>query len=400
MKLEDRIKKIVQTLEEEMVSIRRHLHAHPELSFQESETMKFVSSVLDRYKIKHEKGIGGYGIVGEIGNANEGCVALRADMDALPIQEKTGAVYSSKNPGIMHACGHDVHTTCLIGAAICLKRMENELDGKVKLIFQPAEEKIPGGAIRMIEEGVLMKPPVPEVIFGLHVHPPLACGKIGMREGFFMASADEIHINIQGQGGHAAAPQDFVDPVAIAAQIIINLQQIVSRMSNPAIPTVLSFGHINTGEGSYNVIPDKVHITGTLRTMDESWRRKAWDHIKDISENTAASLGGSAIVEIIEGYPPLVNEHKLTRYLYEKGLALHQADSIEWIDFRMSGEDFARYLQYIPGVFFRLGVSNESKGINAPVHSPYFDVDEKCLYYGASSMAYFALKYLEEGLNR
>ena len=267
------IKSEAEKLSDELVSIRRHIHQNPELSFEEEETASFISDKLMALDIPHEKDVGGNGVIGMIGNGDGATIALRADIDALPIQEANDVDYKSKNDGIMHACGHDVHTTCLIGAATILKKHEDELPGKIKLIFQPAEEKLPGGASILIKAGVLENPKV-DAIYGQHVHPPLQVGKVAMRPGIMMASADEIYLTIKGRGGHAALPQDIIDPILIASHIVVALQQVVSRMCHPSTPCVLSFGKI-IGEGATNVIPNAVKIEGTFRTFDEEWRERA-----------------------------------------------------------------------------------------------------------------------------
>jgi amidohydrolase len=380
----------------ELIAIRRHIHKNPELSFQEHETMKYISQQLSAIGVNHEKGVAKTGIVALIGDPAKPCVALRADIDALPMFEKTSVAYCSRNEGVMHACGHDVHTTCLIGAAMALKLIESNLNGCVKLIFQPAEEKLPGGALEMIAAGVLSNHPVPKAIFGLHVHPPLEVGTLGFKPGIFMASADELTVTFRGRGGHAAVPREFDDPISAAASFIMQVQQVVSRKADPAIPTVVSFGKIETKGGSFNIIPETVVLQGTLRTMNEEWRGEALKLIETMAHHSAIALGCESELSVINGYPCLVNDEDLTESAQSHASDLIGMEHIIDLPFRMSAEDFARYTERIPGVFFRLGVGNKAKGITAPVHSPYFDVDEECLFYGASAMAWMAYSYLNK----
>lgn len=392
--MRERIKNLVREILPELIDIRRHIHMHPELSFEECETMKFVSSKLQEWNVSHESAFAGNSIVGLIGDQNGPCIALRADMDALPMQEKTNVDYASKTDGVMHACGHDVHTTCLLGASYVLKRLEKDLPGNVKLLFQHAEEKLPGGAREMIEAGVLDQAPQPAAIIGLHVHPPLEVGKLGFKSGMFMASADELTVVVQGKGGHAAVPAEFTDPIIAAASFLTTVQQVVSRRSDPSIPTVVSFGQIETPGGSFNIIPEKVVIKGTLRTMDEGWRAEALKLIETCAHQVAHQAGCTASVHIIHGYPCLINDTELTNQMSVLTRELFGNDSVVELPFRMSAEDFARYAERIPAVFFRLGVRNESRGITAPVHSPYFDVDEEAIFYGASTLAWAAFSFV------
>ena len=394
--MKERIKQIIKNNLSDLIQMRRHIHQNPELSFAEHETMAYISSKLNDKNISHRAGIANTGIVGHLGNNELNCVALRADIDALPMFEKTNAPYASKNEGIMHACGHDVHTTCLYGALLALQEIEPQLAGTVKFLFQPAEEKLPGGAQDMIAAGVLDDAPVPQAILGLHVHPPLDVGKLGFRGGMFMASADEITIDIIGKGGHAAMPREFVDPIIAAATFLVQVQQVVSRKSDPAIPTVVSFGKIETPGGSFNIIPERVRLSGTLRTMNEEWRDEALSLITELAHAVAKSLGCEAEVALIKGYPCLVNDELLTAKTKQYAQELVGDDKVVDLAFRMGAEDFARYTQQIPGVFFRLGIRNESKGITANLHSPYFDVDEESILHGASAMAWLAYSYLND----
>ncbi len=367
---------------------------HPELSFQEENTGKYIQSILDEIGVQYSVGWAGTGVVGLIGNSSGPCFALRADIDALPISETNEVVYKSKNDGVMHACGHDAHTTSLLGAAMILKEIEDKLEGCVKIIFQPGEEKLPGGASMLIKEGVLSNPG-PLSILGQHVHPPLEIGKLGFRPGKYMASADEIRLRVVGKGGHAALPHNCIDTVLVAARILTNLQEVVARNANPAMPTVLSFGKINSEGGATNVIPDIVNIEGTFRTMDEEWRKTAHSRIKTIAEETARLMGGSCEVDIAIGYPCLINEFGLTHRMKSYAVEYLGADNVVDLPIRLTSEDFSWYSQEIPACFYRLGTGNSEKGIVSPVHTSTFDIDEEALKIGSGFMAFAAYRNLQ-----
>jgi amidohydrolase len=388
------IQALAEKLLPELISIRRHIHQHPELSYQEYETMAFVAQQLDKIGIAYRKGVAGTGLVALIEGKNPGkkCIALRADMDALPILEANETSYTSVNTGVMHACGHDVHTTCLIGAATILQQYKDQFEGAIKLIFQPGEEKSPGGASLMIKDGVLDNPK-PEAIFGLHVYPQLPAGTAGFRGGQYMASADEIYITIKGKGGHAALPQQTVDPIAVAAMVITGLQQIVSRKSNPLAPTVLTFGKISGGSAT-NVIPDKVELAGTLRAFDESWRREALQHVRTITTQIALAYGAEAIIDIPEGYPSLYNDPEITDMARDFAQEYLGEENIKPLELRMGAEDFAFYTLQTKGCFFRIGTSQNGEKYTLPVHNAHFDVDENALKTGAGLMSYIALRTL------
>jgi len=379
---------------EQFLEIRRHLHAHPELSFEEKNTASFISETLTNWEIKHQKDVGGYGIVGLIrgNNPAKKVIALRADMDALPITEKNQCDYTSRNPGVMHACGHDVHMTCLLGAAFILNGMKEKFEGTIKLIFQHAEETVPGGAIQMIEAGALENP-VPSAIFGQHVFPELDTGKVGFKSGRYMASNDEITIYVRGRGGHAAMPERFDDTVLASAHILIALQQIVSRKADPQIPTVLSFGKIITN-GAMNVLPEEVSLHGTFRTFSEKWRQKAHKLITETAENTAKAHGCSCEVKIKTGYPFLVNDKRVTGMARNAAIEYLGAKNVVELPIRMTAEDFSRYSHLMPACFYRLGTANEKKGINSNLHTSTFDVDENSIETGVGLMAYIAVKEL------
>jgi len=390
----EKIKEQAYTLLPEIIEIRRKLHANPELSYKEKNTADIISAWLAEWGIPHRKNIGGYGIVGLVEGKNSGkIIALRADMDALPITEENQVEYKSQHSGIMHACGHDVHIACLLGAARILNDLKDQFEGTVKLIFQPAEEKAPGGALKMIEEGVLANPAV-GAIFGQHVFPELEVGKVGFKSGKYMASSDEINLFIRGKGGHAAMPEKIDDTVLATAHILTALQHIVSRASNPQTPSVLSFGQIVTDGGAMNVIPDEVSVHGTFRTYDEQWRKKAHKLIDEIARNTAKAFGCQCETVIDKGYPFLVNDDALTRQAKNAAIEFLGKANVVELESRMTAEDFARYSQLIPACFYRLGTGNKEKGITSMLHTPTFDVDESSMETGAGLMAWLAINQL------
>ncbi len=393
--LKDAVRQLTAEQHAEVVAIRRHLHANPELSYQEHQTSAYVARQLEQMGIPFRKGYVKTGIVGLI----EGCnpksktVALRADLDALPIREENEVPYRSRNEGVMHACGHDVHTASLLGTAMVLNRLKKQFSGTVKLIFQPGEERLPGGASLMIKEGALQNP-TPERIFGQHVFPELETGKVGFRSGIYMASCDEIYVTVHGKGGHGALPHKTIDPVLMASHIIVALQQLVSRNANPETPTVLSFGRI-VGNGSTNVIPNEVKLEGTFRTFDETWRSEAHAKMKAMAEQMAESMGGSCTFRIERGYPFLINHPATTARAKAQAQAFLGAENVVDLGLRMTAEDFAYYAQQMPACFYRLGVANKARGITHPVHTSEFDIDEKALETGVGLMAWLALSELE-----
>jgi amidohydrolase len=388
-----RIKSLARDYFEEVVFYRRHFHASPELSMHEHKTAAYIAAQLKEMGIPYQEGVAGTGVVATITGKRESgtVVALRADMDALPIQEENRVEYKSAHPGIMHACGHDVHMASLLGTARILQAMREDWGGIVRLFFQPSEEKAPGGANLMIGEGVLENPK-PAAIFGQHVFPGLPAGKVGVRGGKYMASADEIYLTVKGKGGHAATPHLIVDPIVIASHIVLALQTIVSRSARPPVPTVLSFGRI-IGSGHTNIIPDEVRLEGTFRTFDEEWRDRALQRIRETAVFIAQGMGGHCEVYFEKGYPFLVNDEKLTagfRKLAEEYLG---PGNVEDLDLAMTSEDFAFFSQHLPAVFYRLGTRNVEKGITSNLHTPTFDVDERALETGMGLMAYIALSY-------
>jgi amidohydrolase len=394
--LKEKVKQLAKDFHQDTIAIRRHLHQHPELSYEEVETGKYISAKLSEYQIEHQHGVAENGVVGLIRgkNPDKKVVALRGDIDALPILEANEVDYKSKNEGVMHACGHDVHTSSLLGTARILHELRHEFEGTVKLLFQPAEEKAPGGASIMIREGALENPK-PLAIFGQHVHPPLEVGKIGMRPGKYMASTDELFLTVYGKGGHGAIPEDCIDPIAITAQIITALQQLVSRQADPTIPSVLTFGYIASDGGTNNVIPNSVSLKGTFRTMDEPWRADAHRRMVKMAEGIAESMGARAEFTILNGYPYLVNDDALTAVTRKYAEEYLGAENVVELPIRMTGEDFAYYSQEMPACFYRLGTGNPAKGITAPIHTNTFNVDEDCLELSTGLMAWLAVRELE-----
>jgi len=380
----------------EVIKMRRHFHAHPELSMHEFKTAEYIAAQLQFMGIEFEQGVARTGIVATIKGLSpeRRLLALRADMDALPIFEENHLDYKSKNPGIMHACGHDVHMASLLGAAKILNDLRDQFEGTIRLLFQPSEENYPGGAIQMIQAGVLENPR-PAAIFGQHVFPGLPAGKVGIRSGKYMASADEIYLTVKGKGGHAATPHMVIDPVLIASHIILALQQIVSRRAKASIPTVLSFGRI-IGEGRTNIIPDEVKIEGTFRTFDEQWRKQAHELIREISTSMARSMGGECHVFIDNGYPFLVNDEKLADNFRQWAGQYLGPENVHELELAMTAEDFAYYSHIIPACFYRLGIRNEEKGIVSNLHTSTFDADEEALKTGMGLMAWMAIKQLAE----
>jgi amidohydrolase len=382
------IKSRSEALFERVKSYRIHLHKHPELSYQEVETMNFVSDQLTKLGIPHQKNIGGTGVVGIIENEKHKgmkAIALRADLDALPIQEENEVPYKSTVAGVMHACGHDVHTSVLLGTAAILNEIKEQLPKPVKLIFQPGEEKNPGGATFMIRDGVLQNPDV-EKIFALHVFPELNVGEVGFRAGKYMASCDEIYITIHGKGGHGATPHLCIDPIVRGANLILQLQQIISRSCDAKTPSVLSFGHFEA-RGATNIIPEKAILNGTFRTMDESWREEALQLIAHQVDLIVKAHGGTVELEISRGYPCVINDDKVTSELAGKAEVILGKNKVHDLPIRLTSEDFAYYSQVIPACFFRLGVRNEKKGIIYSVHHPKFDIDEDALIVGMQLMS-------------
>jgi amidohydrolase len=394
MKILEKIKLLSSQNFEEAVATRKFLHMNPELSFEEKETSSFVAEQLRKIGLNPQENVGGYGVVAIIEgrNPSKKVVGLRADMDALPILEANEIDYKSKVDGIMHACGHDVHTTSLLGTAKILTQLKNDFEGSIKLVFQPAEEKAPGGASIMIKDGVLENP-APVSMIGQHVAPNIPVGKIGFKEGMYMASTDELYLKIIGKGGHGAAPDQLVDPVLIASHIIVALQQIISRNRKPANPSVLSFGRF-IADGVTNVIPNEVNIQGTFRNMDEEWRAEGLEKMEKMAKGIAEAMGARCEFTIVHGYPFLKNNPALTQKMRNAAEEYVGKENVVDLDLWMAGEDFAYFSQKVDSCFYRLGTRNEEKGIISGVHTPTFDIDFQALEIGPGLMAYLAITEL------
>ncbi|MBO3699451.1 M20 family metallopeptidase [Roseivirga sp. E12] len=390
----EKIKALARQFADDVVQIRRHIHANPELSFQEFETAKYVAEQLRELGITPLEGVAGTGLTATIEGKNptSKTVALRGDMDALPILEANDIDYKSTKEGVMHACGHDVHTACVLGAARILTELKDRFEGTVKLVFQPGEEKNPGGASLMIKDGALENPR-PDRMLGQHVMPFIPTGKVGFREGMYMASADEIYLTVKGKGGHAALPDKVIDPILIASHILVALQQVVSRNADPKTPTVLSFGTIHGGQAQ-NIIPDEVKISGTFRALNEDWRFEAHKRITAIAKGVAEGMGGECDVNIDVGYPYLSNDIKTTQVARQAATEYLGEENIVDLDLWMGAEDFAFYTHEVPSSFYRLGTGNEAKGTTNGVHTPNFNIDEDAIELGIGLMAWIALNQL------
>ena len=390
----NRIKELANKYHKDIILCRRHLHKNPELSFNEFKTQKFVEEKLVDFGVKNFRRMANTGVVAlvEGKNPSKKIIALRGDMDALPILETNNVEYKSANEGIMHACGHDVHTSSLLGVARIMNEIKNDFEGTVKFIFQPGEEKLPGGASMMIKEGVLENPK-PSAVIGQHVMPQIDAGKVGFRKGLYMASTDEIYVTVKGKGGHGAMPHLVIDPVLITSHMIIALQQIVSRRAKPTIPSVLSFGKV-IANGATNVIPDEVYLEGTFRTLNEEWRDDAHKKMKFLAETLAESMGGKCIFDIHRGYPFLINDDELTDRARKAAEEFLGKENVEDLEIWMAAEDFSFFSQKAPSCFYRLGVRNESRGITSSVHTSTFDIDEAALETGMGLMAWMAVKEL------
>lgn len=401
MNILETIKTLAKQHANEIVSIRRHIHQNPELSFEEVKTSDFVCSILDQYKISYTKGYVKTGVIALIEGNNPGkkTILLRADLDALPIEEKNTVDYKSKNTGVMHACGHDVHTASVLGTAIILNQLKNEFEGTVKIMFQPGEEVLPGGASLMIKEGVLQNPKV-EAAIAQHVFPSMEVGKVGFRSGMYMASTDELHITITGKGGHAAMAGEYNNPLVVAATIIKEIEsqfpfyideEGVARNKENSIPTVIAFGKIE-GKGATNVIPESVYMAGTLRAMDEEWRDFVKQKITSIIELACEKYHVKTDINIIDGYPFLTNDALVTQYCKQAAIDYLGKENVEDLPLRMTAEDFAYVTQQVPSCFYRLGTGNKSKGITSGVHTATFDIDEKALEISTGLMAWMTLQ--------
>lgn len=400
----EQVQQLSEKYFEEVVKIRQHLHRYPELSFEEYKTSEFICSVLDKLKIPYQNGYVKTGIVALIEGQNpkKKVIALRGDMDALPIYEKNNVPYCSVNEGIMHACGHDVHSACVLGAAMILNELKEQFEGTVKLIFQPGEEVLPGGASLMIKEKALEHPRV-EAAIAQHVFPSMEAGKVGFRAGMYMASTDELHITVKGKGGHAAMAGEYVNPIVPAAEIITELQKAfpfvidgegVARNIHNQIPTVIAFGKIE-GLGATNVIPEQVKLEGTFRTMDESWRKEVHETIRTVIKNIEKKHQVFIHTDIQHGYPFLVNNEEMTHQCIKSAQEFLGEENVEKLPLRMTAEDFSYISQVVPSCFYRLGTGNKEKGITSGVHTATFDIDEKSLKIGSGLMAWLALEQLK-----
>ncbi len=390
----DTIKAAAEDVYPEVVALRRTLHRHPELSGEEHETARRVTEWLGDLDLDVRTGVYGTGVVGTLDGGEPGpTLLLRADMDALPIREETGLDFASENEGVMHACGHDLHTSSLLGTAMILARRREEVHGQVRFCFQPHEERIPGGAKFMIEEGVLDAAdgvPAPTAAFGQHVKPDLPPGTLGVRSGGFMASTDEVYVTVEGDGGHAANPHEGVDPTYVASQIVVALQSLISRRCPPGVPSVLTIGRL-IADGATNVIPDAARLEGTFRAMDESWRFRAHALFRQLVQRTAEAHGATAEVEVLQGYPALFNHEAPTTLVREAATEYVGPDRTVEADRWFAGEDFAYFLRECPGAFYQLGVGSEHG-----LHTAQFDPDEEALRTGTGFMAYLAWRYGRE----
>jgi amidohydrolase len=392
--LKNQIKALAEELFPEIVRIRRHLHQHPELSYKEFETSRFVREILDENNIYYQAGFAGTGILARIDGKQKGgrVIALRADLDALPITEETGLEYASQNPGIMHACGHDAHAASLLGTAMIINKLSDHFGGTVLFIFQPAEEKAPGGAIGMLEEG-LFADTEPDLILAQHVMPSMPAGIVGFRSGKYMASSDEIFITLKGPGGHAAMPHQTTDLILVASHILIALQQIVSRHAEASVPTVLSFGKL-IADGAVNVIPSLLNMEGTFRTMNEEWRQQALERMAAMARSIASSMGAACEFNVITGYPALINDDKITSKSIDYAREFLGRENVTELQPRMTAEDFAHFANRYPATFYRLGVASAGE-VSAPeLHTPLFVIDEQALITGTGTLSYLALRHL------
>ena len=389
--MKEQIQQLAKQYAQEFIEIRRHIHAHPELSFQEVETAAFVRKKLDSWGIEYTAQVGGEGVVAIVkgNNPSSRSVALRGDMDALPIEEKTGVEYQSKNIGIMHACGHDVHTTCLLGAAKILNELKDHWNGTLTLVFQPAEEKLPGGASIMLKEGLFSKEK-PQKMLAQHVFPELPVGKVGITPGAYMASSDELYITVKGKGGHGAKPDHAVDPVLIASHLVIALQQVVSRWSNPITPSVLTIGKV-IANGATNVIPSEVIMEGTFRTFDENWRSDAHQRMIALAKGLVEGMGGTVEFRVERGYPVVYNDPEVTAVSRKIAEDYLGKDNVVTLERRATAEDFAYFSQVVPGCFYRLGTASENGDNRFSVHHPQFNIDEKAIELGMGLMAFMAI---------
>jgi amidohydrolase len=387
-----RIQELVKAGHLESIAIRRHLHARPELSFQEHATAAYIAERLEEWGIEVRRNIAGTGVIGVVRGASPGrTLCLRADIDALPIQEAEGPAYRSQHAGVMHACGHDAHTAMVLAAGRALHMLRGDWKGTVLLLFQPGEEKIPGGASLVLKEGVLNALAV-EAIIGQHVTPELEVGKVGFHAGPFMASSDELYLTVKGKGGHAAAPEKLIDPIILTARLLITLKEEFEAWRKNE-PVVMGFGRV-IADGATNVVPDQVQIAGTLRTFDERLREELHGWLPRRAQEICAAQGGACETEVRRGYPVLVNDPELTGRWRKAAVELLGADQVVDMPQRMGSEDFAFYTQVMPGGFFRLGTGAPGKGAAPGLHTPTFNIAEESLAIGAAVMVWGSLREL------
>lgn len=392
----EKVKKLAKHYHATVVSLRRHFHQFPELSGQEYQTAEKICEVLDCLQIPYQRGIAGNGVVALLQGKLSGtrCVALRADMDALPIQEENETAYASQIPQVMHACGHDAHIASLLGTLMILNDLKEQFGGSVKAIFQPSEEQYPGGAITMIHENVLAQPTV-DCIFAQHATPGIEVGQIGLRKGAFMASTDEILIAIHGKGGHAALPEEYINPVDVGLELLTQMKQRIDEQKPKNIPTVFAFGQF-IANGLTNLIADTATIAGTLRTFDETWRTQAHTYLHQIVQEVSAKTGAKCQLDIRKGYPVLINDANATDRVYQYACDYLGKENVIWLPLRTTAEDFAYFLQQKEGVFYRLGTSNQQKGKNAKLHTAQFDIDEDALLVGMGLKCWITLNELRK----
>ncbi|GIV27585.1 MAG: amidohydrolase [Bacteroidia bacterium] len=391
--IQNKILQLSEKIFPEIDQHRRHLHQNPELSFQEYKTAEYIEQQLRQWNISYKK-VANTGIIATLGKSTKTnrCIALRADIDALPIQEKNNCSYASSVPNVMHACGHDVHTACALGVIRVLKEIEHNLNGCVKIFFQPGEEVLPGGATLMIKEKALSNPKVNSVI-AQHVFPDLEAGKVGFRSGPYMASTDEIYITIIGKGGHGAMPERANNPIPVASHLITEISKEFPLERMIKEHTILSFGKF-IANGATNVIPEKVELAGTMRTLNPKKREQLYKFLKQITTNFSKKYKVKVQLNIVKGYPPLINNPSLTEFFKIKAIELLGKKNVVELPIRMTADDFAYYLQKVPGTYYRLGTGNKKKGITHNVHTPYFDIDENALFYGTSTMSWLIFNYL------
>lgn len=389
------IQKILNQQKEFIRNTYRHLHAHPELSFEEHETAAFICRHLEIMQIPYRSGITGTGVLARIEGRNpeKRCIALRADMDALPVCENVNIAWKSKNENVMHACGHDAHTACLLGAAAVLNQIRNNFEGTILFVFQPGEEKAPGGARLMLEAGVF-DGYKPELIIAQHVSVDFPTGTMAFLPGKIMASADEVHVKVKGKGGHGALPHLVNDTVLATAQTLVSLQQVKSRLCHPLTPMVLTFGKLIAG-GAQNIIPHEVQLSGTFRTFDEKWRHEALAHIRRIISETTAAYGCTADIDIPAGYPCVINDLEITQKSRAFAEEWVGKDNTLTLEPRMTSEDFAFFSQKYPATFYRFGVKGEINADSGGLHSATFRIDEEALQTGAGGMAWLAYSFLK-----